>query len=74
MVIVLWSPWQTRDVGTEEAVGTGTGIPPRAWGSVLKTQVQGGAGREGRWTKAGVTLCGQHRDDLPGLPVDGSGA
>ena len=70
-----------RDVGTEEAVGTGTGIPPREWGSVLKTQVQGGAGGEGRWTKAGVTLCGRHRGDLPALPVpgvsrvvDGSGA
>lgn len=56
VVTVLSSPWQTRDVGTEEAVGTGTGIPPRAWGSVLKTQVQGGAAGKAAGPRL-VSLC-----------------
>lgn len=61
---------QKRGVGTEEAGGQGRGSH-QGWGSVLKAQVQGGAGRQGRWTKAGVTLCGRHCDDLPALPVPG---
>lgn len=38
---------QKRGVGTEEAGGQGRGSH-QGWGSVLKAQVQGGAGRQGR--------------------------
>ena len=55
VVTVLSSPWQTQDVGTEEAVGTGTGIPPRAWGSVLKTGAAGEGG-DGSRACSGPTL------------------
>lgn len=56
--------------GNREA-GDRDGDPTRGWGSVLKAQVQGGAGRQGRWTMLVSPLCGRHCDDLSALPVPG---
>ena len=59
-----------RDGDPTEGVGLSPEDPGARWSC-----------GEGRWTKAGVTLCGRHRGDLPALPVpgvsrvvDGSGA